>query len=75
MGESYREVPIRGPAGTAFIYNIATYLGRMAGTYIHGGHTLHAYYSHDSRPVLTNFSRECWVWMAPRSAPKTCPSC
>jgi hypothetical protein len=55
MGDAYREVPIRGPAGTALIYNIATYHGRMAGTCTHGRRTLHAYYSRDSRPVLTNW--------------------
>jgi hypothetical protein len=55
MGDAYREVPIRGPAGTAFIYNIATYHGRMAGTCTHGRRTLHAYYSRGSRPVLTNW--------------------
>jgi hypothetical protein len=55
MGDAYREAPIRGPAGTALIYNIATYHGRMAGACTHGRRTLHAYYSRDSRPVLTNW--------------------
>jgi hypothetical protein len=55
MGDAYREVPIRGAAGTALIYNIATYHGRMAGTCTHGRRTLHAYYSRASRPVLTNW--------------------
>jgi ectoine hydroxylase len=55
LGERYREVAIRGAAGTAFIYNIATYHGRMAGTCLHGRRTLHAYYSRDSRPVLTHW--------------------
>jgi hypothetical protein len=55
MGDAWREVPIRGPAGTAFIYNVSTYHGRMAGTCTHGRRTLHAYYSRESRPVLTNW--------------------
>ncbi len=55
MGGSYREVPIRSAAGSAVIYNIATYHGRMAGTCTHGRRTLHAYYSRESRPVLTTW--------------------
>jgi hypothetical protein len=55
MGDQYREVPIRGPAGTAFIYHIATYHGQMASACTHGRQTLHAYPRRDSRPVLSNW--------------------
>jgi Phytanoyl-CoA dioxygenase (PhyH) len=55
LGAGSRAVPIRGPAGTALLYHIATYHGRMAGTCTHGRRTLHAYYSRASRPVLTNW--------------------
>jgi hypothetical protein len=55
LGDAYREVPIRGPAGTGIIYNISTFHGRMAGTCTHGRRTQHAYYSRASRPVLTSW--------------------
>lgn len=57
LGDQFQEVPIRGPAGTAVLYNITTYHTRIAGDpdCKHGRRTMHNYHSRESYPPLTNF--------------------
>ena len=61
--DDYREVPIRGAAGTAILYNIAIYHARFAGTTDAGRRTQHTYYSRTASPVLTE-----WVLIPERLA-------
>lgn len=58
LGTNYREVPIRGKAGTAVLYNITTYHTRVPGTAEcpHGRRTMHNYHSRLSNPPLTNWA-------------------
>lgn len=58
LGADYREVPIRGPAGTAILYNITTYHTRLAGRAgcAHGRRTMHNYHSRESNPPLTEWA-------------------
>lgn len=57
LGADYREVPIRGRAGTAILYNITTYHTRIAGRSgcTHGRRTLHHYHSREANPPLTEW--------------------
>ena len=50
QGEAYREIPIRGKAGTAVLYNITTYHTRKGGSAecTHGRRTMHNYHSRAS---------------------------
>lgn len=61
--DDYREIPIRGAAGTAILYNIAIYHARFAGTTDAGRRTQHTYYSRAASPVLTE-----WVLIPERLA-------
>ena len=55
MGEAYHEIPIRGPAGTVVLYNIAIFHTRRAGRVERGRRTLHHYYSRAASPPLTDW--------------------
>lgn len=57
LGDAYREVPIRGEAGTAVLYNITTYHTRINGKKDcpHGRRTMHNYHSRESNSPLTNW--------------------
>lgn len=56
MGEAYREIPIRGKAGTLVLYNIAIYHTRQLGANDAGRRTLHHYFSREGNPSLTNWA-------------------
>jgi ectoine hydroxylase-related dioxygenase (phytanoyl-CoA dioxygenase family) len=58
QGQDFKEVPIRGKAGTAILYNITTYHTRMPGhtSCHHGRRTLHNYHGRESQPPLTNYA-------------------
>ena len=58
LGADYREVPIRGEAGTAILYNITTYHTRLAGSAgcRHGRRTMHNYHSAKGSPPLTEWA-------------------
>jgi ectoine hydroxylase-related dioxygenase (phytanoyl-CoA dioxygenase family) len=58
LGEDFVEIPIRGKAGTAVIYNITTYHTRMPGSSSckHGRRTLHNYHGRESQPPLVNYA-------------------
>ncbi|REE89037.1 phytanoyl-CoA dioxygenase PhyH [Paenibacillus taihuensis] len=58
LGEAYEEIPIRGKAGTAVLYNITTYHTRKGGTVdcTHGRRTMHNYHSRASSYPLTNWA-------------------
>jgi hypothetical protein len=58
LGAAYREVPIRGPAGTAILYNITTYHTRLAGRAdcTHGRRTMHNYHAREGNPPLTEWA-------------------
>lgn len=60
MGDAFRQVPIRGPAGTAVLYNINIYHTRLPGRADLSRRTQHCYFSCTTSPPLTN-----WV-MIPR---------
>ena len=45
LGDSYREVPLRGPAGTCILYDTATYHTRLDGNGIRSRRTWHQYYA------------------------------
>ncbi len=62
-GDDFQIVPLRGPAGTGIIYNIATLHARLAGTTDAGRRTQHTYYSMETSPALTN-----WVLIPERLA-------
>ncbi|WP_308636177.1 phytanoyl-CoA dioxygenase family protein [Paenibacillus silvisoli] len=57
LGDEYREIPIRGKAGTAVLYNITTYHTRKGGMADckHGRRTMHNYHSRASSSPLTNW--------------------
>ena len=63
MGDAYCEVPIRGPAGTAVLYNINIYHTRLPGRTDRGRRTQHCYFSCATSPALTN-----WVLLPRRLA-------
>ncbi|MBW7453121.1 phytanoyl-CoA dioxygenase family protein [Paenibacillus sepulcri] len=58
QGSEYQEVPIRGKAGTAVLYNITTYHTRKGGRddCTHGRRTMHNYHSRASSYPLTNWA-------------------
>ncbi len=58
LGEDFQEIPIRGKAGTAVLYNITTYHTRMPGTSTckHGRRTMHNYHGRESQPPLVNYA-------------------
>ncbi|SFI38429.1 Phytanoyl-CoA dioxygenase (PhyH) [Paenibacillus sp. UNC496MF] len=58
LGAAYEEVPIRGKAGTAILYNITTYHTRKGGKpeCAHGRRTMHNYHSRESSAPLTNWA-------------------
>jgi hypothetical protein len=58
LGEDFQEIPIRGKAGTAVLYNITTYHTRMPGTSTckHGRRTMHNYQGRESQPPLVNYA-------------------
>ncbi|MBM7566821.1 phytanoyl-CoA dioxygenase family protein [Paenibacillus sacheonensis] len=58
LGDQYREVPIRGKAGTAILYNITTYHTRNGGKpeCTHGRRTMHNYHSRTTSAPLTNWA-------------------
>ena len=45
LGSDYREVPLRGPAGTCILYDIATYHARLDGDGRQRRRTWHQYYA------------------------------
>ena len=55
MGAAYSEVPIRGPAGTAVLYNINIYHTRQPGSVDLRRLTQHCYFSCKTSPSLTNW--------------------
>jgi hypothetical protein len=59
LGEDYREVPIRGPAGTCVLYDTATYHTRLDGDGDRMRRTWHQYYARGGwlRSALPNTSR------------------
>ena len=61
MGDAFREIPIRGPAGTVVLYNIGIQHTRMPGE----GRRLtqHNYFSREQSSPLTN-----WVMLPKRLA-------
>ncbi len=63
MGETYREVEIRGPAGTAVLYDIAIFHTRVPGKVSRGRLTQHSYFSRAQSPPLTK-----WVMIPKRLA-------
>ena len=63
LGDAYRKIPIRGPAGTAVFYNIGIYHTRVLGPRDAGRRTLHQYFSREPNPPLTN-----WVLVPRRLA-------
>ncbi|MGY8823721.1 MAG: phytanoyl-CoA dioxygenase family protein [Candidatus Latescibacterota bacterium] len=63
MGSAYREIPIRGPAGTAVFYNVDIYHTRRSGLAQNNRRTQHSYYSCVTSPPLTN-----WVLVPQRLA-------
>ncbi|SEO01735.1 phytanoyl-CoA dioxygenase family protein [Paenibacillus sp. OV219] len=58
LGNAYEEIPIRGQAGTAVLYNITTYHTRKGGREgcTHGRRTMHNYHSRASSYPLTNWA-------------------
>jgi ectoine hydroxylase-related dioxygenase (phytanoyl-CoA dioxygenase family) len=56
MGTAYREIPIRGKAGTLVLYNIAIYHTRQLGANDAGRRTMHHYFSREGNPSLTNWA-------------------
>lgn len=56
MGSAYVEIPIRGPAGTMVLYNIAIYHTRILGQNDAGRRTMHHYFSREGNPPLTNWA-------------------
>ena len=63
LGEAYREVPIRGPAGTLVLYDIAIFHTRLPGQRTRARRTLHHYYSRQASGPLTD-----WVLLPRRLA-------
>lgn len=59
LGPHYRETPLRGPAGTAILYNITTWHTRVSGatTCPHGRRTMHVYQSRKGNAPLTEWAR------------------
>ena len=55
MGDACREIPIRGPAGTAVLYDIAIHHTRLLGPNDAGRRTMHHYFSREGNPPLTNW--------------------
>ena len=55
-GDDFQILPLRGPAGTGIIYNIATLHTRLAGTTDAGRRTQHTYFSMATSPALTNWA-------------------
>ena len=51
LGDAYAEVPIRGPAGTLVLYDIAIFHTRLPGQQARARRTLHHYYSRGRQPV------------------------
>jgi hypothetical protein len=45
LGDGYRELPLRGPAGTCILYDTATYHTRLDGDGVQGRRTWHQYYA------------------------------
>jgi hypothetical protein len=68
-GDDFQILPLRGPAGTGIIYNIATLHTRLAGTTDAGRRTQHTYYSMEASPPLTN-----WVLIPERLAKHSDPA-
>lgn len=58
LGDAYEEIPIRGQAGTAVLYNITTYHTRKGGRAdcTHGRRTMHNYHSRATSYPLTNWA-------------------
>lgn len=58
QGDQYQEIPIRGKAGTAILYNITTYHTRKNGRpdCTHGRRTMHNYHSRASSAPLTDWA-------------------
>ncbi len=63
LGSDYEEVPIRGPAGTLVLYDIAIFHTRLPGQRARARRTLHHYYSRAASQPLTN-----WVLLPQRLA-------
>ena len=63
LGPDYEEVPIRGPAGTLVLYDIAIFHTRLPGQRARARRTLHHYYSRAASQPLTN-----WVLLPQRLA-------
>ncbi|NKB67616.1 MAG: hypothetical protein GKR89_11175 [Candidatus Latescibacteria bacterium] len=63
LGPAYQEVPIRGPAGTLVLYDIAIFHTRLPGQRARARRTLHHYYSRQASGPLTN-----WVLVPKRLA-------
>ena len=63
LGDAYAEVPIRGPAGTLVLYDIAIFHTRLPGQRTRARRTLHHYYSRAASQPLTN-----WVLLPQRLA-------
>jgi hypothetical protein len=57
LGDRYREIPIRGKAGTAVLYNITTFHTRINGKpeCTHGRRTMHNYHARASSMPLTDW--------------------
>ena len=55
-GDDFHILPLRGPAGTGIVYNIATLHTRLAGATDAGRRTQHTYYSMETSPALTNWA-------------------
>jgi ectoine hydroxylase-related dioxygenase (phytanoyl-CoA dioxygenase family) len=62
-GDAFQMLPLRGPAGTGIIYNIATLHTRLAGTTDIGRRTQHTYFSMETSAALTK-----WVLIPERLA-------
>ena len=63
MGDAYHEVPIRGPAGTAVLYNINIFHTRLPGKADRGRRSQHTYFSCATSPAVNN-----WVVIPQRLA-------
>ena len=68
LGDAYAEVPIRGPAGTLVLYDIAIFHTRLPGQRARARRTLHHYYSRAASQPLTN-----WVLLPKRLAEHSDP--
>ena len=56
LGNACREIPVRGPAGTAVLYDISIHHTRLLGANDAGRRTMHHYFSREGNPPLTNWA-------------------